>query len=1134
MKIKLNPFIARAGYLILFVYCFIVFDAHFHGADEPIYYQYTASIVDDGDLNIANQMFNPGEKYYVSGTFDIPFIQSEGGVIFWTPFYAAAKALSRSVATIIGRGAYPFDLKAAASAALSLSTVLFGLFALAGIYTLCISFSYSRAASAGAAAAIFLGTPFFYYMLFEPGNANVLSMLLAVVLIAAVIVRERMSRSDFFVFGLYYAACVIVKVDLCLYMLLLVPAIAASVLKRRLSWGHCIMFLVGFVLLYGMKLYNQYLRFGSLIPDEFMYVLGFGKSQVAHFSHGLFGAYRGVFFTSPVILLCFIGGIVVSVRTRDWFLVGLAAIAACKLWLLNHLFIPADGTLASRLLLTEMPIFALLCARAFSFLRGKWILAGVCGFALAAAWNMLAVARHMSHMDWVFLSVAPDPSTLAYDAGNILFCLLYPKDIGVKSLVAVPAAITALLSFYFFHRNRNILRPQQCADKENFVQRWGIPIMRGTGIYAAVMYSGITLMNGSTHAANVSRLRQTGFYENAIVLEAAQGFYNEDDAQHVLFDMMRYYAGKGETKALSELKKQNQGVYDNTRFPPKFLLPAKGYADLLDYYVSNKRTGRAIATYERMIALYPFDVEAYVGLGDLLSAERMFEKAEACYLKAIELQPSWSLGYLRLGSLYTRQGSLQKAAAVFEQAIEKIGSDNAAYSNLDSMQSLANIYRNQQDNVKAVKVLQKLVSIIPRNTSILFDLGELYEKQGNLSKAEDCYRAIHAVQGNNTDALSRLALIALMRGDYQAAIAYYAKLLKEDPDSVEGHKGIARSLLKGAQYDEAARHFEAALKLNPKEADFLDDLAQAYVKAGRIDRAIESMQALVKVSPTAENYSALARLYEKEQDYGKAAENYIRALTDRSPAGVYADIAVLYEKQGDLGQAAAYYKKALQKNSLDTRWLVALGNLARDSGDLESAAGYFEEAIRINPKDFRLHEYRGDVARELRRLDDAVESYTRAAALMKNPVDLEMKIADALLDSDRVQEAADRYYRILPLAPDRVYRKLGTALFRLDQFKEAVEFLEKGINARGAQEISLYHSYFMLGNSYERLNNYPAAIASFIKGTEIMPADVEAWYHLGGLYAATGQFKKLSGVVNKIRSLGRADLADKFDLKGLE
>ena len=60
MKISISTFLLFLTFLSLF----LVFDTKFHGPDQPIYYAYTASLVEDGDLNVVNQLNPKQDKYY--------------------------------------------------------------------------------------------------------------------------------------------------------------------------------------------------------------------------------------------------------------------------------------------------------------------------------------------------------------------------------------------------------------------------------------------------------------------------------------------------------------------------------------------------------------------------------------------------------------------------------------------------------------------------------------------------------------------------------------------------------------------------------------------------------------------------------------------------------------------------------------------------------------------------------------------------------------------------------------------------------------------------------------------------------------------------------------------------------------
>ncbi|MDD4895049.1 MAG: hypothetical protein PHW54_07050, partial [Candidatus Omnitrophica bacterium] len=88
MKAKKTVFFVIA---FIFLYLFFVYDINFHGPDEPIYYAYTASIVDDGDFNIINQINLNQSNSYISKTNNLPDFHSYGAVVLWAPFYAYAK-----------------------------------------------------------------------------------------------------------------------------------------------------------------------------------------------------------------------------------------------------------------------------------------------------------------------------------------------------------------------------------------------------------------------------------------------------------------------------------------------------------------------------------------------------------------------------------------------------------------------------------------------------------------------------------------------------------------------------------------------------------------------------------------------------------------------------------------------------------------------------------------------------------------------------------------------------------------------------------------------------------------------------------------------------------------------------------
>ncbi len=158
-------------FLIFILYLFAIYDVNFHGPDEPIYFAYTASIVEDGDLNAVNHLdqhypyYLAGGKIGISRTYNLPDFHNHGGVILWAPFYAYAKLVYRIADKLKLKGLTSYGLDRLAKCVMSFSTIIFGFFAILFTYKLCRVF-FPAAGSLLSTLAVFLGTPFFYYMLF--------------------------------------------------------------------------------------------------------------------------------------------------------------------------------------------------------------------------------------------------------------------------------------------------------------------------------------------------------------------------------------------------------------------------------------------------------------------------------------------------------------------------------------------------------------------------------------------------------------------------------------------------------------------------------------------------------------------------------------------------------------------------------------------------------------------------------------------------------------------------------------------------------------------------------------------------------------------------------------------------------
>ncbi len=273
--------------VVFFLYLFLIYNPDFRGPDEPIYFAYTASVAEDGDLNAVNQAYPKSAQLRVSKTYNLPDFHNHGGVILWVPFYAYGKAVYSLASRLNLKALAAYGPEKLTRCALSLSTVFFGFLTLIFTYLLARAF-FSKPISLWSTLAIFFGTPFFYYTLFETGNANIIASLFSVLSIWFLSYAISMKRPHWFLYGLFFSICVTIKTDLW-FQAIFILAFFISLLKmQKTTWANGGYFLAG--LLPGMilKIINDYIKYGTFHEGHFSLV----NFKTFYFFEQLFSSYQ--------------------------------------------------------------------------------------------------------------------------------------------------------------------------------------------------------------------------------------------------------------------------------------------------------------------------------------------------------------------------------------------------------------------------------------------------------------------------------------------------------------------------------------------------------------------------------------------------------------------------------------------------------------------------------------------------------------------------------------------------------------------------------------------------------------------------------------------------------------------------
>jgi tetratricopeptide (TPR) repeat protein len=156
-------------------------------------------------------------------------------------------------------------------------------------------------------------------------------------------------------------------------------------------------------------------------------------------------------------------------------------------------------------------------------------------------------------------------------------------------------------------------------------------------------------------------------------------------------------------------------------------------------YMSQRQYDRALAAYERAVALNPDYAEAFNHLGEALGQVRQYNRALEAFSKAVVLDPLLLRARYNSGITYGRLNNLKYAEFVFRVLVRDhpeydLGCDGYAVT-------LAKSGRAKE----AIPFHQKAISLNPQEPSYYYNLALSYLIIGDTAKAVDQQKKLQAM-----------------------------------------------------------------------------------------------------------------------------------------------------------------------------------------------------------------------------------------------------------------------------------------------------------------------------------------------------------------------------------------------------
>jgi tetratricopeptide (TPR) repeat protein len=341
--------------------------------------------------------------------------------------------------------------------------------------------------------------------------------------------------------------------------------------------------------------------------------------------------------------------------------------------------------------------------------------------------------------------------------------------------------------------------------------------------------------------------------------------------------------------------------------------------------LSNKgELDRAIADYDKAIALDAKYALAYNGRGNAYRARGDNDRAIADYGKAIELNPELAVAFSNRGDAYRNKGDFDRAIADYDQAIRLNPKNANAYSGRGSA------YRAKGDDDRAKADYDQAIHVNPKSAFAYYSRGNANRARHELDRAIADYQQAIRIDPNFALAYNGRGLAYRAKGDADRAIADYDQAIRLDPDFALAYsnRGDAyrdkddpdRAI---ADYNRAIARYEQARRVDPNFAVVYNGRGNAYQDKQDNDRAITDYTQAIKIDPrfvVAYNNRALIKLKlgqldDAIADYDAALRldpKQARPLYGRGIAklkkgdgGGHADIAAAQTTQRDIAEVFA-------------------------------------------------------------------------------------------------------------------------------------------------------------------------------------------------------------------------------------
>ena len=244
--------------------------------------------------------------------------------------------------------------------------------------------------------------------------------------------------------------------------------------------------------------------------------------------------------------------------------------------------------------------------------------------------------------------------------------------------------------------------------------------------------------------------------------------------------------------------------------------------------------------------------------------EKLIAKALADFDKAIALNPHSAIAYANRGTIYQKKGRHSNAIADCAKAIELKPDSVTYYTRGVSYAAIEEFEKALADFASAIRLSPDYFYAYNDRGSVYYDQARRQSDSGArtelLNKALTDYTTASKLNPGYVDALYNRGLIYYEKGELDKAISEYTNVINIDPKFSNSYcnRGIAYAAKSNEEQDQESKiklqdkalsDYSKAIKLNSANSQALNNRGGIYLGRGELDKALIDFNAAIMVSP---------------------------------------------------------------------------------------------------------------------------------------------------------------------------------------------------------------------------------------------------------------------------------------------